>query len=824
MKKIALTIISLALVSLTGARAGDITKDTLGIRTAAAGNAAELLRGQISGVRVSSLDGNPVGGVNINIRGINSLRTDNQPLWIIDGSMVSTDLNENLDAFWQYGERSYTAPLNPLAFINANEIESIEVLKDVTATTIYGAKGANGVIIVKTRMPKSGERNMLVSSNLSLSTDASGVGLKPALSHNHYVSFNGTAANTSYNISGTFRDINGILDRNGSRYGSVKANFDTHANKVVWFGLNAIMSAGESSSPTGVSYLGRPSMTLALRDASLSPGTSPKAWAEDYDDDTSDYRALASTYVRFNFTSWLYFKVSGGIDFQHNKRMIWYGRGTEFGAQSPDNQYGGAAGALVSQLLGYNAAGELVMNRYFAVDHHVTAALDVDLTGNINKFNTMNGINFVSQKLRALGLNVGAYDVVPHNFLRNYSHLGGYGSLGYDFKGIFGIDAAYRVDWSPKYLDKEINYYPSVEAFLDIRKAFLKDSNIVSTLKFKGGYGESGREKYVPYELFGNYLSGSWFVPEAGTSTFYDGLDRLRTKEIHISAEAGILSDRFTIGVTAFDRDTEDSFIMYQLGHQPETGTRKTWIWEGCENVFERASAVNNMGYEFDLSAGIIRTKDWNWDVKANLTWQGNMVMSSNSEDFHGRKVGSGIFCTCNGAGIPISSLYGYESDAAGNLLDITGDNRVDEADMVIFGNTIPTVYGGLQSTLRFRRFTMEVLLDGAAGHNVANLNALVKDGVKDPYGVTVLTSKFVEKGDYLRLGEIGLNYNIPVKAKWINDLNVRLSCHNVATFTSYSGWNPDVNCFGVSTLANGLDYGSYPLARTVILGVSAKF
>ena len=109
--------------------AQNTVKDSTGLCTSSADNILELLRGQISSVRVSSIDGNPVGALNINIRGLNSLRTDNLPLFVIDGAILNTGLNQNLDAFWQYGEQSYTSALDPMAFLSPSEIESIEVLK-----------------------------------------------------------------------------------------------------------------------------------------------------------------------------------------------------------------------------------------------------------------------------------------------------------------------------------------------------------------------------------------------------------------------------------------------------------------------------------------------------------------------------------------------------------------------------------------------------------------------------------------------------------------------------------------------------------------------
>lgn len=802
------------LLMSAAAYAQDTVTDTLGFTTSASGNVAELLRGQISNVRVSSIDGNPVGGVNVNIRGINSLRSDNQPLWIIDGIMLSTDLNQNLDAFWQYEEQSYTAPLNPLAFLNAYEIESIEVLKDISATSKYGTLGANGVVIVNTKMPSSGERSFLWNSDF---------GYNGGFNTNHYAAIQGTADKTSYNMSLSYRHIDSVLPRNYSDYASFKGNFQTRANSFLWFGFNSLLSIGQSESPVGVTYLGLPSLTLAMRDPSLS-ATTPEAWESDYDDKTIDYRALLGAWVRLNFNSFLHMKFNVGLDLQNNARSIWYGRGTEFGAPKGENTYGGAASNLVSFLTNYTASAQLNFAKYFAIHHYLGAQLHAEYIGNSNKFNTLNGINFVSDELRGDGLRYGSYNLRIHKFIRDYSHFGGYFNLKYNYKEIVNLSGTFRADWSAKYLDNEINLYPAGEMMVDFRKAFFPESRTVSALRLRGGYGVSGLEKYIPYELFGNYLSSSWFTPEAGTTTFYDGLDKLRTTEMTASLEIGFLSDRINMRVGVYDRSTDDCFVMYQLGHLPEGSERKSWIWDGCSKVFERKSVIRNQGIELDFDADIVRTRDWKWSLGGNISYNANAVTSSNPEDFNGKVVGHDIYCTCNAKDLPVSSLYGYLSDREGNYLDMTGEGRIDDADKIILGNTIPLYYGGLQTTLSYRNLSLNVMLDGAGGHNVVNANSLVKNGAVDTKGMICLSSKYVERADYLRLSQVGVRYDIPLKSKTLKELAVRLSCHNLAVLTSYSGWNPDVNCFGASPLTGGLDYGSYPMSRMFVLGVNLKF
>lgn len=492
------------------------------------------------------------------------------------------------------------------------------------------------------------------------------------------------------------------------------------------------------------------------------------------------------------------------------------------GRQCDDNQYGGAAGILVSELISYSAAADLLYNRYFGKDFHLSAALNFEYTGYKNKFNTLNGTNFLSHSLKANGLQTGAYVIMHHDFILDYSHIGGYASLAADFRNIVGFKAVGRWDNTPKYKGAEEFFRPSVEVWFDVRNTFFKDNTAVSALKLKYGFGKSGMEKYVPYQLTGNYLSSTWYAPEKGTETFHDGVNRLDSEELHVTAEAGFLSDRIKFGVTYFDKNTTDTFLMYSMGYKKENS--KTWRWGGCEKVFERMSAVGNQGYEFDLSARIIDRKNVKWNVSANLAYSLNAVTAYNSDDFYGKQVGSGVYCTANFIGMPVSNLFGFVQAGNGNFKDVTGDGRIDSADMVSLGNTVPKVYGGLNTDFSVGRLSFEASIDGAAGHKLANINALVKEGVIGPDGYYVLTPDFVEKADFLRLGLIGVRYNVPVKLKWLSELSVRLSCHNVAMLTSYSGWNPDTNCFGTSTLSNGLDYGSYPVFRTVMLGVSVKF
>ena len=439
----------------------------------AAHNPAELLRGQISGVRVSEMDGNPFGAMNVNVRGINSIRSDNQPLWIIDGVPVSLDVNHNLDAFWQYGEQSYTAALNPLSILNPSEIESIEVLKNSSATALYGARGANGVLIVSTKKGTNKDRVIDWSSNLRINTD--NIGSSPTLGHNHRIAVRGSSKKgaNGYNISATFRQNNLTIGNADSDNLSLKMNYYTTAHKFIHFGFDAIAGIGNISSTTGTSYLGAPSYMLALRDASLSKDVSADDWIADYDDDTSEYRLLSSAWVEFVASKHLTFKIDGAVDFLSNDRAIWYGKRTDFGAVTEENVGGGAAALIESMLLGYNVSARADYDTYFANDHHLHASAIFELYGNSQRFNTLNGRNFSVHTMRAKGLASKGTAAQNHLFTPKYFHVGGAAYIKYVWKAIAGVELSYRLDNTPVYGKMSIRHYPAVDGYFDFHKLYV---------------------------------------------------------------------------------------------------------------------------------------------------------------------------------------------------------------------------------------------------------------------------------------------------------------------------------------------------------------
>lgn len=810
-------LLSLALLSaaITAASAQNTVADSLEFDKALATTPATMLQGKVSGVRVAPIDGNVNGAVATLIRGVNALRSDSQPLWIIDGVMINSDLNRNKDAFFQYGEKSYTSPLNALASLNEYDIASIEVLKDLSATAIYGTRGANGVIIINTRLPREEATRVNWNSNVGVSMpDRALEGTTNGISHNHFLSISGANGQTKYILSAYLRQTEGLFKANNGTFGGMRASFDTHANSVVWFGMNAAVTMGQMNSVAGTAYFGQPSVTMTLRDPNFFPGNSFKGWSEDYDDNAVDRRFTNNVYVTLNFTPALKLHTSLGIDYDANTRYIWYGNGTSFGYEM-----NGAASILGTSIFKYNAKSELSWNHFFGSNHKLTAKAAVEAIGEWTKFNTMNGNDFFSHVLRARGLRLASSKAELHKYNHEYGSWGGYANVNYSYRNLAGIEATLRADNTPRYDDAKMTLYKGASAWFDASKAFLPSNGLVSTLRLEAGYGEAGREQYVPYGLYGEYISGSYPVVDSALEMFYEGLNRVRSMETHAGVDLGLASDKVLLHFGYYDKLTSDAFLAYRFGSCAEG--EYYWKYSDREDDFSQSSLIANRGVEADLNIKVIDTKSLKWSVNLNGAYNINQMLRVDFADRQGRKVGDGVFANANALGYPVGALYGYKVDETGAYVDATGDGVINEFDKDIIGNPNPKFYGGLGTTLQLGGLTLDVLANGAAGFDILNMNDLLFNEAA-PYQIS---ETYVEKGDYLRLSRVSLGYNIPMKKiRWIREFKVSVSALNLLTLSSYSGWNPEVNCFGSTYLSSGIDYGSYPTARSIVAGISLKF
>lgn len=806
----------IGLLSLPAAlmNAGDIVKDTTDFDRNVASSPAELLKGEISGVRVSSLDGNPNGAFNVNIRGLNTLRGDSQPMWIVDGAVIGSSVNHNLNAFYlngditingdllpDYSGRSYTAPVGNFRWLNPYEIESIEIVKDMSQAAIYGMQGANGVIIVKTRKASSDKRSIRLSSNVGVNfSTQDGEAFRTGINHMHDIGINGMfGSNSWYSISGFLHQNTGAVKRTDSMVGGLAVSMETMANRIFHFGFNSFLSYGDLLSTGGTNHIGAPSTMVLSRHPDAFTDDTVSGWLSDYDDRVRDYRTVNSVWLKINFLKILGLKLTGGMDYQNQTRYIWFGPGTSFG-----KEYSGAAGILNNSLCTYNFKGELDFNMNFSVRHSVHASLAFDMNGNLNRTNAMCGTDFGMPYLRSKGLSSSGSLHAIRKFSRDYNETGAYLTLGYGFNGYAGINGTVRYDYNSR-SDQEPTIFPAADAYVDFKRIFLKDSRTVSSLKLSGGWGSAGKETVLPYEYLDFWIYG---VPDvdAGTENYYDGVNRLISREYNVGIEAGLVDGRFSFALKYYDKETDDSFRIHNSGKEIDG------LWDRTSNISiiqERTSRIRNKGFELDADLDIIDGRTVKWNLWFNTSWNMNCIIALDALDAVTQDLANGTYTAGNITGGPVSQAYGYRTDGDGNVISENPE---------ILGNTLPEISGGFGTSLSLYGLTVDVKFSGAAGFEIINANRTIDKKLD------CITSDCLERGDYLRLDRLGLSYKIPLNVKWIREFKASLAAHNLFTATGYSGWNPDVNSFGVTVRSNGVDYGAFPLCRTVVLGVSFKF
>ena len=759
--------------------------DTLEVTKAVATSPADLLKGKVSGVRVSLIDGSPNGEVNVHIRGVNTLRGDSQPLWIVDGAVIGSAINQNLNPFFARGEeildgtggtyiqdfsgRSYTSPLGNFSWLNPYEIESIEVIKDISAAAKYGVNGANGVIVVKTKKTQQTGQSLKWNSNFGISIPSrNGEAFSPGLLHNHSLRLSGAAgSNSSYSISLFLRRNTGAIENTASTDAGLATHFETIANTVFHFGFNSFMAYGKKLSTGGVNQIGS-SSTMIL--SKVGPGVftdSVAGWIKDYDDESRDFRSVNSVWLDAIFLPGFKLNLSGGIDYQNLTRYIWYGGNTSFGAD-----YKGAAGILNNSLLNYNAKAELDFARNFAVKHHLHVSAGGDLIGYDNKTNAMGACNYEMSYRRARGLNSNGSRNAIRRYARSLNQFAVIGSVDYDYDNIVGIEANIHNDFNKKY-EKKPDLYWGANAYLDFAQLFDGKISPVSTLKIEGGYGKAGKFIAMPYEYLGSYIYNVPEVP-AGTGNYNDGSDKLISSEYNIGLDASFVGNRYSVALKYFGKNTEDYFRIYNYGKLNSTQYVAAKNWDYLQT---RSSRLENSGIELDAELHFIEASDFDWSLR-------------------------------------IGYAYNFERKFILDEADVEEKRIVSGRD----NNLIPKYHGGFGTSFRWRDLNFEANFSNAGGFKILNADKMVSCGrlaaVPEDY----------EKGDFLRLDNVALSYAIPMKVKWIKLFSVSLSANNLFYATKYSGWNPDTNCFGLSALSYGVDYGSFPFFRSVVLGLNVKF
>jgi len=876
------------------------------------------LQGAAPGVFVTNNSAQPGGETVIRIRGINSLIGDNDPLYVIDG-YVGGDINT----------------------IPASDVISIEVLKDASATSIYGARGANGVVLITTKAGKSGQNRISFSSYFgwqkvtnkldlmdgpaftrfidSLYT-ARGIPIIPypepdsmesydwqdemftsAPMQNYSLSASGGNEDINYYISGNYVQRDGVT-RN-SYYGryNVRANIDARVKKWLKVGgrlgysdadrsrnLEENMNRSGTGHPVAVALRMAPIVTPYDEEGNLlneiqpveGPRTGNPLYVQEYRlDHVLERTTIGNIYTEIDLLEGLMFKSSMGFDYRTNKNNI-YKPSHVTDAVQLNRSYAEVntwqrMTWLNENFISYNK--DFMNSRLMALaglsanasqyERHVSKAYDFTLDG--FEYHSMQS---GSQPTFSITTGESAY-----------SRLSYFGRVHYNLREKYLFTFNGRMDGSSRFgYNNKWSFFPSgAFAWRISQEDFMEGSKqIINRLKFRASYGVSGSEAIDPYKSWTlmsaeerGYILNDIQVPCYLPKIMGDpNLGWEQTAQLDIGFDAGFLKNRINVVIDYFHKVTSELFVNAPVEYTTGFGSQLTNIGN-----------LKNEGFELAVNARIL-DGDFSWNIDGNITHQRSKILDlglktdveTGFEEYISGGTNQFGSVQVVRVGEALGAYYGYETDGFWNdttgaptqfgmtakpgdlkFVDQDNDGNISDLDRIVLGKQQPTWYGGLNSIFTWKgielalffQYVIDVDVLNATRQMVTNLNNMENklaevegntwtpdnpDALYPRIGYTTpysLVDVYLEDGSFLRLRDLTLAYTVPEKYLDkinISNLRIYITGSNLWLLTNYSGYDPEVNIYRGSDRADYgvlvMDNGSYPRARSLLLGINFSF
>jgi iron complex outermembrane receptor protein len=846
----------------------------------------QLLQGKVAGVNVTSATGEPGGTQGITIRGPGGLRTGSTPLFVIDGLAL---------------DNSSTGGGNPLNFMNPQDIEKIDVLKDASATAIYGARGANGVILITTKKGKAGSSTMNFSTSYGVSTIARPLPVlsaadfrtqvgknggtledfgsstdwqnqitRSAITQNHDLSLGGGAKNLTYFGSFGAQMQQGILKNNQLDRLSGRMN----VTQKFWedrliLDANISFSNLVNERPPIESLLGTAisnNPTLPVYEAN---GTTPAKFLNASNplitlnlnkDVNTTNRFIANISPSVKLAKGLVYKLNYGYDNSTSVRDV-QSLGNLVPQQNGrlDTYNTSNQNSLVENYLTFNLEeGDHVFSAL--VGHSYQKIQYLWRTWSINKFPIVPTEPIynpgIGQEL-TLATNKPAGSAFINELQSFFSRL------NYQYQDKYLVTATVRADGSSKFgSNNKYGVFPSFSLGWRLsEEPFLKNTSI-SNLKLRGGWGQTGNQEIPPkitQPLFTASVSGTTSYPLDNGTSYAPGVtySRLANPDIQweISTQSNIgldfafLNGALSGSVDVFNK-VSGNILLEIIPSDPVQPASS--VWANVANM-----QIHNSGVEFDLDYKLTTAGGWKYNVGGNLTLIKNEVLNSPYTVIQsGGASGSGLTsATINGYvnGQPIGTFFlkeftGVDAKGVSTYRDTDGDGIVSDKDRISAGSALPSTqynffgnvsYKGFDLALQFNGVSGNMIYDNTANSNFYKLKISKNNNViPSAYALTnestsnaaPVSTRYLKDGAFVRLNNATLGYSFDTQKmgikKWISTARLSVTGQNLWVATAYDGFDPEVNkdsqIGGISSY--GIDYLSYPKAKSVIFGLNLTF
>lgn len=849
----------------------------------------QLIQGKMAGVNISQNSGKPGGSNTVRVRGGTSITASNEPLYVIDGMPISTSsasrqVNIGTSDTGIFDEE----PVNPLNSINPSDIASITVLKDASATAIYGSRGANGVIIITTKSGSAGG----MRTNYSVRTGVSSIskqldvlnaseylkvsndqGLNPtdagydtnwqdeifrnAFSQDHNLSLSGGNEKSQYRASVGYSTQDGIVigSHQKSATGRINVNHEAFDGKLKFDFRISGAQLSASSAPIS-NTVGGESGTNMLYDAYVFNPTypvydenggfaqygqytvNPVSYAYDIDDERITRRFLGNLAATYQIVEPLSFKINLGHTYEDINRNSYIHKSSPLG--------GGLGGyANTQSTVDYSDLLEAIFtfNKQFG-SHSINAIAGYSWQNFVDEGNRIRATGFISDAFQWNSIQAASNIESVTTYKESNTLISFYGRVNYNFADRFLVTATVRRDGSSRFgSGNKWGTFPSGSVAWRISNENFFPKNLITDLKIRTSYGVTGNQEIGNYNaittlgasstgyLFGNTRT-TVVLPEQYANP---DLQWEQTAQLDIGVDFELLNGKFYGRMDYYDKTTSDLLLEFNVPSPSVVSTQ-------LANV----GSVQNKGFELELTSRVFQRGDFTWKNEINFATNKNKVKSLSNSTWSTDQI---IYANVPGAGLtgvfaqrimpgyPLGTFYGYK------FLGIQDGVEQFSDEQMVIGNAQPDFTFGFFNTFMYKNWDFQIRFRGTVGNDIANVTALnlsykgtlpgkniLKSAMDD--GLDRLqpkrwSSRWIENGSFVRLDNLTLGYTFNLAGnKFIKNARVYANVDNLFVITNYKGQDPEVNSdvSGEGDTPLGMDYLGYPKSRTFSVGANITF
>lgn len=835
-------------------------------------NPIQGIKGLIAGMSISGSSLSDINSIpDIQIRGAGSILAGNKPLVVVDG-VPGVSLNS----------------------LSLAEIASISVLKDGSSAAIYGSNGANGVILITTKSGKSSDklqanyqtylaaaheynRPRVLSpeafvaagrdADLGYHTDWQAALIRSCpLEQNHDLSIQNGWKSGAFRISMNYRDGQGLDIVSSRREYALRTHISqnllsgyleltvslAYKKQHLRLGNHTAFQQAMLANPTAPIYTDEEETEYLY--PSGFERDNPVASLKEENRQQENQFMTGSLTARINWSKPFYFTIMLAENREESEENVYW---TSRAKESVDNNRKGRADRTSSKYV----------NRTLDWTNHYDKAWDQ------HTVKAMIGYSF--QRWDHSGMNAGNADFPTDFFTWNNIGTGSYLTDGkatlssfknssklisvfarfnYSYRDLLMLSASFRREGSSKFgANHKWGNFPALSGGIRLSELPTFQTEWLDDLKFRVGYGVSGRHNFSPYQSLETYagagkvmVDGKWIQVFGPSNNPNPDLRWEKSLHTNIGAEAILFNSRLMLSLNLFKRTTKDLLFVYNAIKPPMIH----------DNITTNVGTIDSKGLEWEMNWLPVRTKNFQYSASLTGSLLSSTLKSLSNNQF---KLGYTYLYDLPTPGLPgpairleegkpIGSFFGWRyagTDAEGNILVWSKDGRKiptterTEEDKNFIGNGVPKVQLSFSHTFTWKNFDLRLFFTSWLGYDLLNLkqmyyglqNVPVTNLLEDAYtrndaikGDKIYCDYFLENGNFLKLEELTLGYKIPLPDnKWIQSLRCYFSVNNVFTLTGYTGGDPaNINVNGVEP---GIETTSiYPVARTFTLGLSVQF